>query len=177
MALLRLYRRRGATGSELAEPLDGDPLPQEAILLRAWQYESDGEWEPVSKLDHELAAIGAHDPGFVPATRLRARWRLRDGTPESAAEALVLIDTLLPLGGSLGDLLLRAHAATVAGLPYGAASSLQELGRKAVAQPVHAGLLKDGLVALSALPEGSISPEFRRAVGSALRGKLRRIKR
>jgi spermidine synthase len=176
VALMQLARA-GGTATDAWDELLGDvPDPRDVLLLTAWKEVSAGNFEALAELDGRLAEIGPHDPAFVPASRLRTRLRLRDGTPERVAEALVLMDTLLPLGGSLGDLLLRAHAAAAAGYPHGAAASIEELVRKATPQPSHAAVLARGLALLNGLPDESISESWRDAIGSQLRRKLRRAK-
>jgi hypothetical protein len=111
-ALLRIRRGAlppGATG--FSDQL-GDPL---AAVREGWRAEAAGDWDRVRALDGQLAAALPHDPIYPDALRLRAAWRIEEGGPERAVEALRLIDRVLPLTGLRGDVELRRRAVRVLG--------------------------------------------------------------
>ena len=67
------------------------------------------------------------DPLFADALRLRAKWRIAEGDPALAAEALDLVDMALVTFGTLPDMVLRARAVASAGLRPGLVMTLHQL--------------------------------------------------
>jgi hypothetical protein len=88
------------------------------------------DWSAVQGLDAELARLGPSDPWFENAVRLRVGWRLADGDPARAREALDLLDTSISANGSPDDLYLRARAAFAAGEDSGAWVTLFEVAQR-----------------------------------------------
>ncbi len=174
LALLRIARASGQDGAALLARIGSPPDDREAMLLQAWRDEQAGRFEAVRAVEPQLASIGALDPAFLPATRLRAAWRLALGSRERAEEALHLLDTALPLGGDLEDLVQRARAAGQAGYPAGVTASLFEVVRKTDDRPAHTAVVREAIRVLDGLPADAMPIAQRRAFDARLRAKLRR---
>jgi len=85
-----------------------------AAVLAALRHEQTGAWAEVAALDEQLAGARSNEPWFLQALRLQAAWRLQPehaGRQDLAAEALALIDRILPLHTDLPLLVQRATAA------------------------------------------------------------------
>ena len=176
IALLQLLPAPNARDSgkdRLLRGLGHEPIPKVRLVAEAWELAQREEWQRLADREDELAAIAARDPAFIPATRLRAQWRLGTGDRDNARQALALLDGMVPIGGSLGDLILRARAASLAGYGAGAASSLDEVLRRTSRRPSHRRVLQDALELLDELPQGFIPAGRRRTIRRQLVAKLR----
>ena len=100
---------------------------------------------------------------------VRVAWRMADGSPARAREALAILDETSSLGGSLDDLLDRGVAAARTGHPLSASASFSELARKTRDE----ALIRRALLAVGPLPETSLPPGHRAALVKRLRAKLR----
>jgi spermidine synthase len=174
LALLQLLHASGDSGEALLRRLEYDPVPSAQLLAESWELERNDQWQALRERETELAALGPHDPAFQSAIRLRALWRLQMGGAENAREALRLLDSMLPVGGSLADLVLRARAAGRVGYGTGATSSLFEVLRKTDRHPSHRPALREALRVLDELPSDLISDGRRRALRTQLLAKLRK---
>ncbi len=108
IALLRLIHVAGSNGGELNLPPGQTLTPIEKLVIDGWNLEARQQWDALRSLDPALADVEPRDPAFLPANELRVRWRVEDGSRARAEEAVVLLDTMLPLGASLRELVLRA---------------------------------------------------------------------
>jgi hypothetical protein len=99
---------------EQADALTGVP----AAVLAGLRHEQAGEWSRIAELDGTLADARTTDHWFAATIRLRAGWRLQPDRGDRralAAEALALIDTVMPLRSNLPVVVQRAQAAEIAG--------------------------------------------------------------
>ena len=126
-ALVRAKREALLTGApdarELAAPL-ADPA---ASVIEGWRAETAGDWSGLRALETRLASAGPYDPAYPDALLLRARWRVESGEAARAAEALVLLDQMLPISADPGARQLRERAVNAAGT----------IAADAVARPGH----------------------------------------
>ena len=172
IALIRLhYAGYSDPSIEIEELRSGLRGEGARALASAWQAESEGDWETLRELEPRLAAVAPVDPGYGDASRLRARWRVRTGSPEQAREALVLIDRMGPLMGGPEVLLLRARAAAAAGHTRGAIHTLFRLGSRLRPIERHRELASEAFAFATSLPR---SPENRDQIGR-LRASLGRF--
>ena len=123
---------------------------------------SDRDWEALSEVDAELASWPRGSLFYPEVQRMRITWRMDDGTPARAEEALQLIDPLIIFGGTLSDLLLRAEASAAAGRVDYAWATLERFAQRLSAggrQPV---LIRRALALSRLLPdrEGSSGIRF-----------------
>ncbi len=124
-AMLEAQRPWRRTPSDEFETIaEGLDAPSQ-VVVDAWALARAGEWAQIAALDEDLAAIDHPHPATDAARRLQARWRIERGDPAHAADAVALIDRVIPGSPRLReDLLLRAranlgagqHAATIATL-------------------------------------------------------------
>ena len=172
MALLRLRRRALVRGElealALAGPLEGAA----AATAEGWRLQAEKDWSGLRSLEARLAEASPRHPAYPDATRLRTRWRLANGTPALAREAVDLLDALISLGSRADDLRLRARAAAQAGDWGATVASLFELASRPSAS-LKAPLLRDALALVGALPEQVVSAEDRSQLESRLRRGLR----
>jgi len=85
-----------------------------AAVLAALRHEQTGAWAEVEALDASLAGARPSEPWYLNALRLQVAWRLQPehaGGQDLAAEALALVDRILPLRTDLPLLEQRATAA------------------------------------------------------------------
>jgi spermidine synthase len=114
--------------------------------------------DALEELDAELAAIGAESPLFVPTSRIRIGWRLREGSAQAGAEALYIADRLIERGAPVGDFLLRARAARLAREPDAAWAALTHIAEVMRPQPAARVLAREALDVAKALPGGDDHP-------------------
>ncbi len=115
--------------------IDGEPVsfterfPEDpgAAVIAGWRASGTGDQEQLRRLEERLAAIGPRHPLFPAASRLRAEWRIESGDPEAAAEALALLEMILPVAATPADLLHYARAAASGGEPLRALATLAEV--------------------------------------------------
>jgi predicted membrane-bound spermidine synthase len=172
-ALLRLHRRDlVAREAPESNPLV-DPTDAESALIDAWRAAAAGRWAEVESLDPRLARLAAREPLYPDGVRLRVSWRLKDGSPVHARDAVALADQLVPISGSLDDRVLRARAAAAAGEPAGAMSDLFEIATRIRPLPANRSLARKALAVLAMLPHDSIRPEDRGRLQALLRRVIR----
>jgi hypothetical protein len=173
IATLELIRSAGVAEGQLGERLGLDLTPLEEKLVAGWQQEGRKAWDELRQLEDDFLSVAPQHPAFAATARLRVAWRLADGSRQRAAEALVILDGVLPLGGSVGDLVTRAEAAGRAGYPVGVSSSILELTRKVGSQDAHATIIRGAIAMLRELPASALSPESRAHLTKQLRARLR----
>jgi spermidine synthase len=171
LALLGLLHDAGADPTEFARSLSLTPLEEK--LLLGWQYQRSLEWDSLRGLEEAFRSVPPPSPAFAAVSRLRAAWRLADGSRQRAEEALVILDEVLPLAGSLGDLVARAEAAGRAGYPAGVRSTISELIRKVRRHESHAPLIRHAIQTLREVPNSTLSAKSRKKLIAQLRSKLR----
>jgi spermidine synthase len=131
-----------------------------AAVIAGWRADAAHDDAALRRLDAELARAEPRQAAFLPATRLRASWRIHSADPRLAAEAVALLDGVLAVGAQPADLLLRAQAGAVAGRPELALATLDHVAELlARSQPspelVRAGLgIVDGIAAAQPQPDG-----------------------
>jgi hypothetical protein len=91
--------------------------PELSTVAEGWDRRRARDWEGLRSLDDALAVIPDADPVYPDALRLRAAWRVESGRAERGAEAVALLDDLLPLSHRVDDAIFRARALRVAGDP------------------------------------------------------------
>jgi len=171
LATLEAMRRAGAAEADLAAlPL---LTPLERRIITGWEYENDQAWGALRQLEDEFERVPPWHPAFAAASRLRVAWRMADGSKQRAEEALLILDALLPLAGTLDDLLARAEAAGRAGYEAGLRSAILELTRKLRRNEAHARVARNAIVLLNTLPESQLSRENREQLQRQLRRKLK----
>ena len=143
-----------------------------AATAEGWRLQAEKDWSGLRSLEARLAEASPRHPAYPDATRLRTRWRLADGTPALAREAVDLLDALISLGSRADDLRLRARAAAQAGDWGATVASLFELASRPPAS-LKTALLRDALALVGALPEQVVSAEDRSQLESRLRLGLR----
>ena len=127
----------------------------EAALVAAGEALDDREWDRLRSLDARLAEIKPGDPLFSVAVLARISWRMKDGDPATAHEAIELIDELLSRERRGAHYLWRARAAAKAAETRLAWSTLDAMTR---IQGVPRGLAKNALAVARSLgdpPDGS----------------------
>ncbi len=135
--LVRVLGARAAGDGRL--PASGGDAA-EATLLRALVAEAGGRSEAVAALDPALAEVAPGHPLHAQAARLRARWRIQQGTPEQVAEAIVLLDGVRTSSERPAVLLERARAGARVGDAAVVLASLEDW----LASPGRARLRADG---------------------------------
>jgi hypothetical protein len=124
---IELARAQGAPqAAEAIEGLEG-LTDLDRTVLEGWALRDESDWTGLRALDEDLAAARPCDAWIESAMRLRVEWRLREGDPKLAAEALPLIDRVLAGGRSPNDMLLRARVAVAAREWRGMITTLHEL--------------------------------------------------
>ena len=110
--VLRLEMLRAARSAEVPDfQTLGDPF---LAVAEGWFRQ--GRPREFEGLDARLAEVRPADLLYPEATRLRARWRVAEGSPGRAREALELLDGIpLASSGNFFDLSLYARAAVLAG--------------------------------------------------------------
>jgi spermidine synthase len=127
LALLRARRAGRAAGDPARERLAASLEGLDAGVVEGWRLAGDSKWNAVRDLEELLAAAPPVASAFPDAMRLRISWRLADGAPERAREALALVDELLPVTGALPDLVLRSRASAAVGDPVAALETLLDV--------------------------------------------------
>lgn len=89
--------------------------PELAAVADGWDRVVSGNWDGLRQLDSTLAAIGHADPTYPDALRLRAFWRIASEDASLGAEAVSLLDDLLPMSHQAVDAVLRTRALRVSG--------------------------------------------------------------
>jgi len=112
------------------------------------------DWAAVRERDRELARWRPGELLFREAVELRAGWRLAVGSAREAAEALPLVEALLPGDALPRHQLLRARAAVAAGERAAAWGSLEVIGRL----PALSGNRRLARQALRLVPEIGAAP-------------------
>ena len=170
IATLDAMRRAGAAEADLAEFPRLTPL--ERRLIAGWEQEKNQAWNALRRHENDFERVSPSHPAFAAASRLRVAWRLAEGTKERAEEALVILDEVLPLAGTLDDLFARAEAAGRAGYEAGLRSTILELTRKLRPNAAHADVARRVLAMLNTLPDSSLSRKSREQLSRQLRRKL-----
>jgi tetratricopeptide (TPR) repeat protein len=101
--------------------------PEAAAVIEGESLGRRGRWKEVRDLDDQLAQAVPGSLLYPEATRLRIGWRLGLGGSRHGEEALELVEVLSARDRYLGDLVLRAEAARLAGRPDYAWASLSRL--------------------------------------------------
>jgi spermidine synthase len=143
-----------------ARVLPTAPAPVQ-LVDRARKLAPDGPTR-LAQLDAELAAFGADSPLFVPASRLRIGWRLRDGSKEAGREALSIADRLIERGAPVSDFLLRARGARMAGDVDAAWSALTHIVEVLRPNPQVRAVARQALEIAKTLPGGPKHPTRKR---------------
>jgi spermidine synthase len=168
----RLLRLEIARAQGAALPPDEDGLLDvHRAVLEGWTLSGESDWTGLRSIDGDLAAAPPCDPWAAVAVRLRVEWRLRDGDPALAAEALGLLDPMLAGGRAPSDMLLRARVAVAARAWRGVITTLFELLIEQ--QPLPRPLAQSALDLVDAAdragaPEGDLAP-LRAALLDAVR--------
>jgi spermidine synthase len=152
-------------------PLAGVDLEGElSAVIEGFRRARERDWNALAAIDAELERIGPGEALFEEASRLRVQWRLEAGTPEAAAEALAIAETLLVRHGRLHDELLRASAAIAANRPSAAWASLERIARLGKA-PEAKGYAERALEIAQALPDEIVGDLRSRLARRAGRGE------
>lgn len=112
-----------------------------------------GDAASVSELEPGLASVGTEDILYEEAVRLRVAWRIAVADPAKAAEALRLIDWMIPRGARTSDYVARVEAAAAAGEVDVAWATLARVRGKLRAQGANADLLDRAIAVARVLPE------------------------
>ncbi|MYF70690.1 MAG: hypothetical protein F4181_12355 [Proteobacteria bacterium] len=99
----------------IAAQLEGAP----AAVIRGLAYEAEADWASLTALDGELAQSAVTDAWYPEVVRLRAAWRVNttEDRVRLAAEALALIEQILPFATSENLHRMRAMSAVTLGDP------------------------------------------------------------
>lgn len=166
-----------AAGLALADParanLENLP-PETRVLLTGRSFLIENDWLALLELDELLATWPPGSLLYPEAARLRITWRLIEGTPSRAEEALAIANELVTRSSRVEDLLLRAEAAGRSGLDNHAWSTLERIRRLIQGRPNSAAITeravgisfllddiegaKDTLEGLKAIREGTKGP-------------------
>ncbi len=131
-----------------------DAYPELAIVARAWERVAAADWTGLSRLDAPLADVPPGDPLHEDALRLRAWWRVEQGGPQRAEEALLILGVLLPISHYVPDHLLYIRALQASGRTDTALRTLRVLVSRFDSSNRHNALFLDDLeTALAAFPE------------------------
>jgi spermidine synthase len=122
-ALLDLLEPAISAGREVtfANRFHEDP---ELAIIAGWRARGRADWLRLRELEPRLADVATDHPLSPEAIRLRAWWRIASGDPREARSAVTLAESLLVPTPNAADLLLHAAAATAAGDPQLALSTL-----------------------------------------------------
>jgi spermidine synthase len=129
------------------------------------------DMEKLRLLDDVLAEWPAGSLLFREAVRLRVAWRVGEGTPERAQEALDLMDVLLTRKGAVSDYLARAEAARLAGRPDPAWASLVRVSEKLNGDPSPMQRARRALTIAEALGEYEYADEIESKLQRAAEGR------
>lgn len=173
LALLEFIRGGAMTESDFAEQLGQELTAIEEKLASGWLFETEQKWDALRRLDDDFRSVAPWQPTFPATARLRAAWRLAEASKDRAEEALSILDEVLPLAGSLSDLVTRAKAAGLAGHGAGVTSTVLELVRKIGSRDAHQPIIRHAIVTLREVPPKVLPRETRRRLASQLRAKLR----
>ena len=173
LAILELLRSTGGGGAALADRLGLELNPLEQKLASGWMLETEEKWEELGRLEDDFRSVPSQHPGFPAAARLRAAWRLGEASKDRAEEALAILDEVLPLAGSLNDLVARVKAAGLAGHVAGVNATIWELIRKLGSRDAHRPIIRRAIGTLEELPPSVLSPRSRKRFAAQLRKKLR----
>ncbi len=146
--LIALGRGDQIDASRLTDP--------EAALVTASEAIEDRGWDRLRSLDARLAEIKPGNPLFSTAVFARISWRMEDGDPATAREAIELIDELLSRERKSTHYLWRARAAAKAAETRLAWSALNVVAANRSVSP---GLAKKALAVARGLgdpPDGSV---------------------
>jgi predicted membrane-bound spermidine synthase len=170
-ALLRL-RKEAATRADpdLDKMISTFPEPEVAVV-EGWRAEAAKDWSALSDLEPRLALLGPTDPLFADAIRLRVAWRLGLGDASSAAEALPLVDSLIPVSRLAMNWVLRARVCAAAGDERAALASLSEAASRLEASPDRRKVGWAAIQVLESLDGSATPPQVRQQ----LEAKLRRL--
>ena len=108
---------------------------RETAVIAALRDAGARNWDGVAARDAELAAIRPGDALFEVAARLRINRLLAEATPESAAEAQSLAETLLVRMWRVENAFLRVEAAIGAGRAQDARASLHMIATQITPTP------------------------------------------
>jgi spermidine synthase len=151
-ALLRLSLPELVRGGDpldlVAAPLDA----AERAVVAGWRALDDGVEAPLRALEPALAAVPPLHPLAQDAYRLRAEWRVRNGDPELAREAVEIADRAIWDRGRPGDLMLRARACVVAEEPAAAIQALFLLAQSLGDSPRGRALARRALRVARSIP-------------------------
>ena len=97
----------------IAAQLEGAP----AAVIRGLAHEAEADWESLAALDGELAQSTVIDAWYPQVARLRAAWRVNaaEDPARLAAEALALVEQILPFAASENLHRMRAMSAATLG--------------------------------------------------------------
>ena len=149
--LLEARRSAVAQGDPALLALAQGLPPAAAAVVEGWRAEARSDDAAIRRLDAKLAQATPREAAFVPATLLRARWRIRSGDPQLAAEALELVDGVLAVGAGPAELLLRARAAAAAGRHDVALATLEDVAAMLPQHPSSQPLARESLGILDGL--------------------------
>jgi hypothetical protein len=157
---MQLDRRPGAEAETAAERPDM-LLESDLAVIEGWTLRDTGAWGRLRALEDQLAGAGPCDPLYEEALRLRAAWRIADGKPELALEAMELVDRVLASGRLPQDMLLRAHAVSAAGQWPGLVATLYSIAAPLDFQPFSRPAARMALDIIDAAEaRGATEPEF-----------------
>ncbi len=134
---------------ELAKPLP----PAAAAVVAGWRAEARDDFDAIRRLEANLAQARPREAAFVPATLLRAEWRIRSGDAALAAEGLTLVDGIIAVAAEPADLLLRARAAAGAGQQDVALATLEDFIGVLPRHPSSHGSAREALGILDGLTQ------------------------
>jgi spermidine synthase len=160
--LLRMQLDRRPGAGTPAVPERPDVLrDSDLAVIEGWTLRDTAAWERLRALEDRLAAAGPCDPLYEDALRLRAAWRIAEGTPDLAVEAMALVDRVLASGRLPQDLLLRAHAVAAAGQWPGLVATLYAIAAPLDVQPFSRPAARMALDIIDAAEaRGAAEPEF-----------------
>ena len=163
VALVRAERAALRAGSADAVALAaGLPEPARAVI-EGWTHEDRREWDALRALEPRLASVAPADAAYGDALRLRAAWRIGSGDATLAAEALTLLDRVLPMSVDPHDYLRRSAAAAITGDRDVALESLMQ-ALDSTTPGMYRAVANDVATALASLPASASLAQERAAV-------------
>ena len=127
-ALLKLRRAALVAGDDAPLAPLGTLHDDESAVLAGWRAAERGDLAALRALEPRLASQGPRVPLHEEAVRLRIEWRVASGDPQLAAEALPLVDALIPTSVSARDEVLRARVLAATGDATSAVVTLAQSG-------------------------------------------------
>ncbi len=143
------FAQERAVAGISARDLDG----RLAAFIAGQRHAAADAWDAVAALDVDLGRIEPGQALFEAASRLRILWRLAAKSPQAAAEAQAIAETLLLRVWTPQDALLRARAAVAADRPAAAWGALSRIAEILPKSQQADALAEAALEIAAALPE------------------------